>query len=348
VAVEGGRGNDTVGGRGVAMWATVSILLSAGSAWAAPDSLGALFPGRWVPAQVGIVREHDAAEDTWGDPRIQVILRWEPEDADRLRWLDPAECAEAAFWACHAYGARTDSCIMGAGPEVPGTGSTTLVQYGGAPETRLLFALPGRSTPTIDICVRQDLPRGPLQEFEIAAPLTGDPPPEWRTGPVAWRVGSIATDTYPPPTAPVLDGLGPRRAGYSREIPALLRPPPKCTTRVVLHGFPKEWVAFEDLHLRMGTLRSGDDEWPPLLVTLAFGSKAANDPAKEPVPPIADEDPNAKPPFWLLLWFPVEELPADSTLALKGSFIRRSPEERSAERVIEHVYTDLPLPRGPL
>ncbi|MBM3502066.1 MAG: hypothetical protein FJX74_25720, partial [Armatimonadetes bacterium] len=142
------------------MWMQVgaTLLASLLHADGAPSALQDLFPGRWVPAQVGVVREHDPALDSWSEPRIQVILRWQPEDPDRLRWLSEAECAEAAYWACTQYGVG-GSGLLTDGGVVPCTGLSTVTAFGGAPETRALFELPDTSPGQIDVCVRQSVPQ---------------------------------------------------------------------------------------------------------------------------------------------------------------------------------------------
>jgi len=294
------------------------------------------------------VREHDPALDSWSEPRIQVILRWQPEDPDRLRWLSEAECAEAAYWACTQYGVG-GSGLLTDGGVVPCTGLSTVTAFGGAPETRALFELPDTSPGQIDVCVRQSVPQARPQSFEAFEAITAvgaDPSAQWVAGPVTWQLQEVAVDAWPPsplpPTPP-----GESRVEFSTTTPQPFDPPLERSTRLTLAGDATAPVLLSRLHIQTAVLVSGEQAWHALQITLARVSATPLE-ATQPVQPAPERDPNAKPPLWLHLWFPVGEVPADARLRIAGSFVPVTAGDTPENPFIEYVYSDLPLPQVPL
>jgi len=329
---------------GVAMWVQVgaTLLASLLHADGAPSALKDLFPGRWVPAQIGVVREHDPARDRWDEPRIQVVLRWQPEDPDRLRWLSEAACAEAAYWACARYGVIAGSLITDGGP-VPCTGLTTVTSYGGAPEVRALFALPQTSPGQVDVCVQQAIPRAEPETFAVVADVHAAPPAEWATGSVSWKLGEVAADTWPPAPRPPIAPDGFRRERST----TVSHSSTTRSMRLTLAGVPTAPMLLHDLYVGTAALTSGEQEWPALQITLAHVSDTSR-PADQPIQPASERGGEPAAPLQLTLWFPVERVPADAQLRIGGSCIRTAVGETPDDPSVERVYSDVPLPGLPL
>jgi len=182
------------------------------------------------------------------------------------------------------------------------------------------------------------------QQTEVVAPLASPRLPSrviwllsgaWARSRGAWAASRQTHTRHPrAPTSPAWPAPAECGTEYSPHFDD--RPvhyPPRAPR------LPQEWVAFGDLYVDSGVLRSGDEAWLPLRVTLAVSSEASTDPAGNRCHRSRTRTPMPGRPSGCCCgspWRSCRELDADA----QGSFIRRTPEERSAERVIEHVYTD--------
>ncbi len=301
-----------------------------------------LFPGRWVPVQIGVVRYAEQPEGEWEKPKLEITLEWQTEDPDRLRWLSVEECREASERAAQEFGPRMDTFVL-AGDRIyhPRTAATSF-RYGGPAEVRMLFDLPEGLPETLDLFVRQRgaEPKPARESFSASAPLTDEPEGQWRTGPVTWTLDRVEPGVKRP--APREIGL-PQLYGGAYVMRGMDLPgpgPPEKVTRVTLIGTMDVPTSLTGLHARRVVLRGGAQEWSAFRWTWAQKQHTLEAGVDGRLWPQPVPDPEARP--YLILWFPLPDLPERCELTLEGE-LHVDP----AQMVREHVFTGLPNPSAP-
>lgn len=296
-----------------------------------------LFPGRWVPVQIGIVRYAEQPEGEWEKPKLEITLEWQPEDPDRLRWLSVEECREASERAARDFGPRMDTFIL-AGDQVyhPRTAPISF-RYGGPAEVRMLFDLPEGLPDTLDLFVRQPslLAAPESRPFSVSAPLIERGKGQWQTGPVTWTLDRVEEGTALPPVREgVAEELGPGYAEWNWVRPA--PDAPEKVTRVTLIGAMAQRMSLAALHVLGATLEAGGQEWDALRTTRAQKQYVLEPGVDGRLWPEWVDDAAARP--YLMVWFPVRRLPDGCRLTLTGEV---APDPADAR--LEYVFTGLPI-----
>jgi hypothetical protein len=301
-----------------------------------------LFPGRWVPVEIGIVRYVERPEGAWEKPKLEITLEWQPQDPDRLRWLSVEECREASERAAHDFGPMMDTFILAGDQVYHPRAAVTSFRYGGPAEVRMLFDLPEGLPETVDLFVWQWAaePEPARESVSASAPLTDEPEGRWQTGPVTWTLDRVEPGVKRP---------APREAGLPQLYPGpyatwgigLPGPePPEKVTRVTLIGTMGVPTSLAFLHLRRAVLRGGAQEWSAFRLTRAQKQHALAAGVDGRLRPQSVPDPEARP--YLIIWFPVPDLPDGCELALEGELY-----VDPAEMAREHVFSGLPNPLAP-
>jgi hypothetical protein len=307
-----------------------------------PDDL---FPGRWVPVQIGIVRYVEQPEGAWEKPKLEITLEWQPQDPDRLRWLSVEECREASERAARDFPPMMDTFILAGDHVYYPRMETTSFRYGGPAEVRMLFDLPEGLPETMDLFVRL---RGPdihltNRTFSASAPLTANAEGRWQTGPVTWTLHRVDLGVAcPGPRDKVREPeLGP---GYAASTTWFaIANAPDQSTKVTLIGAMDEGMSLKKVCFESASLRSEGQGWPPLRITWAAKSEYALVAGPDGVPRRKwVDDPEARP--YLMVWFPVPRLPDGCALTVKGVLM---PDAVDTDTSLEHVFTGLPNPLAP-
>lgn len=295
-----------------------------------------LFPGRWVPVQIGIVRYAERPEGEWAKPELEITLEWQPEEPDRLRWLSVEACREASERAARDCGPTMDTFILAGDRIYHPRSQATSFRYGGPAEVRMLFDLPEGLPDTLDLFVRQSAAgEGAGRQPFSASTVLAEEGSEWRTGPIAWTLDRVDPGVeLPDPREPGAAELSREYALRTTWLPVLGQPA-ECT-RVTLIGTMGPGAPVSDLGLRSAVLTAEGEEWPALRVTWARKQYTLVPGADGRLIPQRVDALDAS--TYLMLWFPVPSLPNECELTLEGGVV---PDPVDAS--LEHVFSDLPI-----
>jgi len=299
-----------------------------------------LFPGRWVPVQIGIVRYAEQPEGEWAKPKLEITLEWQPQEPDRLRWLSVEECREASERAARDYGPTMDTFIL-AGDRLyhPRTAATAF-RYGGPAEVRMLFELPEGLPDTLDLFVRQSAAgEEPARQPFSASAVLAEEASEWRTGPIAWALDRVEPGVELPDLRE--PGIGESDRGYAvrTTLIPVLDQPDECT-KVALVGTMGPGASVAEPVFESASLTAEGREWPALRIAWARKQYTLVAGADGRLIPQRVDDPDAS--TYLMLWFPVPSLPGKCELTLKGEVVLDP-----AGGGLEHVFSGLPIPSVP-